>query len=107
MFRDIPEADWRYLRSIEQGMIEELAKRINDEVRQMLAREDISEHEKRGRVYGIVHDQDRIMAACFDDWRRSKMFERCLALHRHGLLKPHHLEKLTPETQALLKILTG
>ena len=99
MWRDIPEQDWKYLRSIQEVMLEELARRINDEVREILSRDGVSENEKRGRVYDIVRRRDRIVAECFDGWSRSKMYERCWSLRTHGLLRPEHIEKLTPETQ--------
>jgi hypothetical protein len=95
----IPEHDWKYLRSIQTEMLDELSSRINDEVRTMLARGDLSENEKRLSVYDIVTKKDKIVAMCFDDWRRSTIVERCWALHKHGLLKPQHLEKLDPMTQ--------
>ena len=96
---EIPERDWRYLRSLHDEMLEELSRRINDEVRRVLARADLSENEKRGKAYEIVRKRDRIVADCFDDWKRSRIIERCWSLRKHGLLKPEHLEKLTPETQ--------
>lgn len=104
---DFPESDWRFLRSIQAEMLEELSSRINKEVASILASTGLSENEKRGRVYGAVHDRDRIVAECFDDWRRSRALERVLSLRKHGLLKPQHLASLTPETQAFAAALTG
>ena len=95
----IPERDWKYLRSIFDEMLEELSRRINDEVRQVLARPDLSENEKRRRVYDVVQKRDRVVAVCFDDWRRSTVVERCWALQKHGLLTPAHIEHLDPQTQ--------
>ena len=97
--RDIPERDWKYLRSIQPEMLEELSHRICDEVRDVLAATRLSETEKRRKIYGIVHDRDSIVAECFDDWRRSRAYERCWALRKHGLLKPEHVANFTPESQ--------
>ncbi len=100
---DIPERDWRYLRSIQTEMLEELSRRINDEVRTVLAQTAVSEKEKRGKIYGVVQDRDKVVAECFDDWRRSRALERCWSLRKHGLLKPEHIANLTPETQSAIK----
>ena len=100
---DFPERDWKYLRSIHGEMLEALSRRINDEVRQVLARADLSENEKRRSIYDIVRRRDRIVAECFDDWRRSTIIERCWALRRHGLLKPEYMEKLDAQTQAWIE----
>lgn len=96
---DIPERDWRYLSSIKEGMLEELSRRINDDVRRILGDQRISEDEKRHKVYRVVHDRDRIVGDCFNDWRRSRIMERCWALRRHRLLTQAHLEHLAPDTQ--------
>ena len=95
---DFPERDWKYLRSIHDEMLEELSRRTNDEIRRVLASADLSEDEKRRSIYDIVARGDRIVAACFNDWRRSTIVVRCWALQKHGLLKPEHIEKLDPQT---------
>jgi hypothetical protein len=99
MIGNPPEQDWKYLRSIFDSLLEELSRRINDEIRELLSRAGISENEKRRLVYDAVQNGDRIVAECFDDWRRSRLYERCWALKKHGLLSPEHLAKLTPESQ--------
>ena len=48
MIREIPERDWRYLRSIETEMLEELSRRINVEVAGVLASPELSQAEKNG-----------------------------------------------------------
>jgi hypothetical protein len=95
----IPERDWKYLRSIYDEMLNELSLRINQEVLKIITREGISESEKRLKVYDVVMKRDRIVGDCFDDWRRSTIFERCWALRKHGLLKAEHLAHLDPQTQ--------
>ena len=101
---DIAERDWKYLRSIKDEMLEELSKRINDEIRQVLARAALSENEKRNKTYELVTCRDKIVAVCFDDWRRSTIIQRCWALRKNGLLKPEHIETLSPQTQNWLEL---
>jgi hypothetical protein len=102
MIEDPPESDWKYLRSISDEMREECSRRGNDQIRTILVRTDISENEKRRLVYDAVRNHDRVISECFDDWRRSRLYERCWALKRHGLLKPEYVAKLTPESQKVI-----
>lgn len=95
----ISEKDWRYLRSVQAEMLDELSRRINDEVRRVLVSADFTENEKRGKIYEVVTRRDRIVADCFDGWSRSRIIEHCWILRKHGLLKAEHLAKLDPQTQ--------
>lgn len=104
---DIPERDWKYLRSIFPELLEELSRRINDEVRTALSASETTENEKRHLVYQIVRDRDKIIARCFDDWRRSRAIERCVALRCEHLLKDEHVERLSEDTRRRLLFLVG
>jgi hypothetical protein len=101
--RDIPESDWKYMRSLQATMLEELSRRINDELREILHRA-IAENEKRRLVYDHVMESDRIVAACFDDWRRSRAVERCWALRRAGLITDDRLGGFTATTQESIRL---
>ncbi|HEY1110945.1 MAG TPA: hypothetical protein VGE76_19985 [Opitutaceae bacterium] len=98
-----PERDWKYLRSIEAELLEALSRRNNDELRKLLAEEGKSENEKRRAVFPLLRELDRVVADCFDDWRRSTIAEKCLMLVHHGLLVPEQMAKLSPEAQAWIK----
>jgi hypothetical protein len=101
--KEIPEKDWRYLRAIKETLVERLSGHINAEVLTLLARPELTEREKRTRVYEIVREQDRVVAACFNDWRRSNVLAKCQVLKAHGLLDAEILAKLTPGTAASLR----
>lgn len=61
----IPEGNWKYLRKIHDELLEKLSKRINDKVREALAETAFSEYERRGNVYRLVRDWDKVVAECF------------------------------------------
>ncbi len=102
--RDIAEKDWKYLSKLKPELLEELSRRINDELRTLLQRTGISEYDLRGMVYDLVHEKDRIVAVCFDDWRRSRALDVCLHWKRHGLLKPEHMDNLSEESRRRLRV---
>ncbi len=84
---DFPEKDWKYLSKLRPELLEELSRRITDELRALLQTPGISENDRRSRVYDLVQEKDRVVAACFDDWCRSQALNACLHWKRHGLLK--------------------
>jgi hypothetical protein len=100
---DFPEKDWQYLRSVYGAMLDELSSRINDETRKVLEQSDLSEKDKRQRVFEVVNRGNGVVAECFDDWRRSTIIERCCALDKHRLLKPEHVAMLDPKTREWIR----
>ena len=73
MSKAIPEKDWKYLRKIQAEMLSALCARINRQAVDLLQSHAESEHEKYRRLYEHVKDSDRVVADCFDDWRRSNI----------------------------------
>lgn len=102
MARTIPEKDWKYLRSIEKELLTELCRRINQEALEMLQASEGSEHERYLRLFRHYQESDRIVADCFDDWRRSNVALKLLLIRRHRLLTVDMIANLTEETRALL-----
>ncbi len=50
-----PEADWKYVSKLSSELLETLSQRINREIQDILNRAIISEYEKRGEIYDLVH----------------------------------------------------
>ena len=100
-----PERDWKYMRKVKEDLLADLCEQINGQAMDILKSEANSEHERRGRLYRHVQDSDDIVADCFDDWRRSTLLMKLVALQRHGLLTSDHMQHLSEETQKRLKAL--
>ena len=95
----IPEADWKYLRSVRGELLEDLCERINDEALRVMTDPSLSQHEKFLRLYGHVMRGNAVVADCFDDWRRSNVLLKLLMLREHQLLTDAHVSRLSAETQ--------
>ena len=80
MMSDIPEQDWKYLKGIKNDLLEMLCQRVNDETLRILNDSSSSQHEKFLRLSNNVAEQNRVVADCFDDWRRSNMLIKLLVL---------------------------
>ena len=106
MTRTITEKDWKYLRSIEKELLSNLCRDINQSAVAILSSESGSEHDRYLKLYKHIDTSDRIMADCFNDWRRSNLCLKLLLLHKHNLLAAEHIAKLSDETRKLINRFT-
>jgi len=98
----LPEKDWKYLRSIEPELLSELCRKINQRAADIVRSETESEHEKYLALYKHIKASDKIVADCFNDWRRSNLWFIVPLLLRHGLLKDEHVANLSDAARELL-----
>lgn len=103
----IPERDWKYMKKVQEDLLAILCEQINAQAMDILKSKANSERERYGRLYRHVQDSDDIVADCFDDWRRSTLLMKLVALQRHGLLTSDHMQHFSEETQKRLKALKG
>jgi len=93
------------MNKVKEDLLVDLCEHINGQAMDILKLEANSEHERYGRLYRHVQESDGIVADCFDDWRRSTLLMKLVALQRHGLLTSDHMQHLSEETQKRLKAL--
>lgn len=96
------EADWKSLRGIKAELLDTLCQRINTEIQKILADSALSEHGRYMKAFKHILESDKVVAACFDDWRRSKLLLRCLSLMKHDLLGAQHIDHLSEPARAHL-----
>lgn len=70
---DIHESDWRVFRRLHSIALERFCKRVLEEVREA-AECKTDYHDCYRKVYRLIRDHDKRMAAAFDDPRRSNAF---------------------------------
>lgn len=102
----IPETDWKYLRKIKAGMLATLCGKINEQSKKILNTEDRSEHEKYLELYEHIKQSDRIIADCFNDWKRSNIWLKIQYLQKHGLLTDQLLNGMLGQHRAILETLS-
>jgi hypothetical protein len=100
----IQERDWKYLRSIQTELLNELCSRILTEAGRIAAREEGTPHEKYLKLHRYIGKSDDIVAECFDDWRRSKISHRILALRHHKMLTDEHVKQMSQKAQDWLRM---
>lgn len=64
--RSVLERDWKYLRSIQNDLLNRLCERANKESLQILSDSSIDSFKRYRRLYSHIMDSDRRVALCFD-----------------------------------------
>jgi hypothetical protein len=105
MAGSIPESDWKYIKGIKDHLLDVLCQQINRKSVAILTENKDSEYERYLRNFKYIQKSDRIIAECFDDWRRSSLMQKLIALQYHALLTEEHIEQLSDETQVKLNAL--
>jgi hypothetical protein len=99
------EGDWKKMRAWRDPLIAKLCHAINEFSQEILADDSVSDHERYRRLYGHIQRADHIISDCFDDWRRSTLGTRILALYRWQLLSDDQFESLSEDFQGMIGIL--
>ena len=104
--RQIPESDWKYLRTIKDKLLDTLYKRINDGALLICTDTKLSEPTKFHGLLKHLFDGNETLEGCFDGWKRSTKIITLLHLQRERLLTDEHLSHLSTETRQRLKELS-
>jgi hypothetical protein len=103
--REIPEADWKKLRSLKTRALNEACSRILDAIAQILNNRDGREHEAYLELWELIQAQDDLIASMFNDFKRSTAIYRLAAWHEQGLVSESDLTLFTEETLAIMKVI--
>jgi len=102
MSQTISEKDWKYLRSIKDDLLDALCLKINEKAVKIVRAENMSDYDKYLALFKHVNDSDKLVADCFDDWRRSNLWFKLPLLQRHKILNDEHLANLSAESRELI-----
>ena len=77
---DLNESDWKYLRNLKKTLLDRLFNRILDDIQAESNPEKRQSdvHQQYCKVYALVENQDKMVADCFDDLRRSNAIFKIL-----------------------------
>jgi len=106
---DILESDWQYLKNQKKALLDRLCNRILDNIQAEcnLEKRKPDAHEQYLKVYHHIERWDKLVADCFDDWRRSTIIYKILFLIKHQVITNEELAQLSDETKEHLKFLLG
>ncbi|MDF1741247.1 MAG: hypothetical protein P1U86_18945 [Verrucomicrobiales bacterium] len=83
-------------------MLEALTMRINRAAAEILESEDSSASEKYYRLYDHIKASDRIIADCFDGWKRSSISIFASNLLREDLISDDTLGRFSESGRSVL-----
>jgi hypothetical protein len=101
---DIHESDWRVFRRLHSIALERFCKRVLEVVRET-AECKTDYHDCYRKVYRLIRDYDKRMAAAFDDPSRSTAFLLLANIVGEGLLSAEELKQFSQEAQARIKMI--
>lgn len=99
----VSESDWKYLRERKVDFLSTLCGRINEQSKDILNDQSVSEHEKYLKLYKHIMGSDKIVAECFNDWRRSNIWLKIQFLRHHGILTGEHLNQMSDSLRVLVE----
>lgn len=98
-----PEKDWKYLSQLKPLALERLCRRILDKAQAMIAEAGEGEHHRVYlALYRYIHEQDRLVADCFDVWSRSRAFEHLVWWRKYDLITDEEFAAFSPEIRSLV-----
>ncbi len=102
---DPVEADWKHMRAICDDLRERLCGLINAKAKAIIEEQGTSEYKKYLALYHYIQEADGRVARCFDDWRRSTILVRMIAINREKLFTPEEFAGLTESVRGTIAVL--
>jgi len=99
MSRDIPERDWKKLRSIEEAALNIACERIFQKITKLIESRGAQSHKYYLKLWKVLHEEDKEISLMFDDLRRSTAIFKLAMWKKNGILSGEDFEDLTKETQ--------
>lgn len=105
MRRDFPEPDWKTLSRLKPLALERLCQRILQEAGSILDRtQEGGHHRAYLDLYRHIHERDKVVSDCFNDWKRSQALEILINWKLEGLLTDEEFAAFSSETRAIVEM---
>ncbi|MBY4677295.1 hypothetical protein [Marinobacterium arenosum] len=96
---NIPERDWKRLRSMKQELLNEACQQIFDKVEAICRQRDNDPHAAYLKLWKLLSAEDEKIVEMFDDHRRSTALLKLIYLRQYGFLSDDDLALFSEETQ--------
>jgi hypothetical protein len=101
---EIKESDWKVFRRLHSVALERYCRRVLEEVR-VAAECKGDYHDCYRRLYRLIRERDKTMAAAFDDPRRSTVFILLDNMIGEELLTEEELKQFSCEAQDRIEVI--
>ncbi len=101
----IPENDWKKLRSIRENALNRFCKTTLSRISALSKskKADTEPHALYLEIYKYIHSQDKRLSELFDDWRRSTANLIVAGWAHDGIITEAEFDTLSEETKNFLK----
>ena len=99
MSSDIPEKDWKKLRSLKDSSINIACERIFQKIKILIESRGSESHKYYLRLWKVMEKEDKEISLMFDDLKRSTAIFKLGMWKKNGVLSGEDFEELTEETQ--------
>lgn len=100
---NLRESDWKYMQSIKDELLNELCSRINEGAAALATGDEGTPHERYLKLYKYIQEQDDVIAACFNDWRRTTIHWKMVLLRQRDLMRDEHVANLSERARKWLE----
>jgi len=104
MSAGIPERDWKLFRQLHSVALERFCERVLSEIKDASSASHQSAHERYLKVFHIIREENKQLAALFDDPRRSTAWDQLCLIRAAALLTNEEMDRFSPDTQESVKV---
>ena len=102
--RTIPERDWKVLRELKPLALERFCERVLAETTQVANDKNLNFYDRYSKLFLLMRDQDKELAAAFDELRRSTALIQLMKMHSLGLFTEEQFARFSEETRQLVQL---
>ena len=99
MSHDIPERDWKKLRSLEDAALNIACERIFQNITKLIESRGAESHKYYLKFWKVLQEKDKEISLMFDDLKRSTAIFKLAMWKKNGILSGEDFEELTEETK--------
>ena len=105
MSRDIPERDWKKLRSLKDPALNISCERIFQKIERLIESRGAEGHRYYLKLWKVMEEEDKEISLMFDDLKRSTAIFKLSVWKRNRLLSDENFEEFSEETQRRIESL--
>lgn len=105
MSRDIPERDWKKLRSLKETALNIACERIFQKIHKLIESRGAESHKYYLKLWEVMEEEDNQISLMFDDLKRSTGIFKLSVWKKNGILSVENFKEFTEETQRRIELL--
>lgn len=97
--KDIPEKDWKIIRSLKDSALDIASKRILEKSSRIIEDNDKNAHARYLDLFKTIHNEDDQIGHMFNDLKRSTAIFKLSLWKFHDLISEEDMKSISQETQ--------